>query len=474
MNIARWSLAATLIAATSLTRPLAAQQNRIVLHSWRIELGSHASEAGMEYDDCDCTFYPYWTESIPTGYRVRAEGYEFSNGMPSLNWSDHLDYMAPGATSYYLARASRLVRWGTSTSRSTRLLIAGAGTNSNGLGAWLAELDGATGDHSWQHFFAGPVPFAPTTVTAVASDDERSTTGAGFDYAVGYYFVPSSGSQLGTNAFIEKYDHAGNLQWRREFQGLGLNRNGFLSVSPDGNAGAYAVGFEDDVTSSKSAVVAHYSADGSALWYRRITDALGVPSLASAVRQDGMGTVYVLHDGTYGGVTSFTATGDRIRTVWTDSAYPMQRPIGLELETDRSKGIKGDRLYVYGTDWQSQQGSSAVDCAFVFKMTYTGTPVYGGDLKLPCPVTLGAAAVNREGSIALVGAARQSPTSTSFVTVVLNQDGTRRFDTFYRNSSYPMLQAQCVKWEGGNSSIIVGGCDPTNGSPAIYLAYPAN
>lgn len=99
------------------------------------------------------------------------------------------------------------------------------------------------------------------------------------------------------DAFINKYDATGNLQWTRQF-GVANMSEVATGVSSDGLGGAYLVGskFSDgffNPSPVRSDVFLNkYGTAGNLLWTRQIGDA-NLDERATGVSADGLGNVYV-------------------------------------------------------------------------------------------------------------------------------------------------------------------------------------
>lgn len=342
------------------------------------------------------------------------------------------------------------------------VLISGTGNNGGGQGALAGVIDATTFEKLWIDIFHGPLSTAESE--ALASDTDESDTGC--DYIVGYYVTLTSG-QRGTEAFIEKVEHTGVLRWRRAWQGLGLGRNAFTSVAADDAGGAYAVGCEDDATAYESAVVVHYDADGSVAWQHRMADPGDSSSSAVSVKYNGIDTVYVLTSSFLSGpgIATFNGeTGERSRRLLT-SPVSTQNPVGMTVVSDSPKGTRGDRVYFWGSDILSQ------NAPFVYKLTYTGVILWGGDVALPYNAPCSQGAVSSKGEVALAGGLYVSSAESRFFTTVLKPDGSLKFTATYRNPRFPHVQAQGVVFDEPFNAVVTTGCDPTTGSPAIVIGY---
>ncbi len=234
--------------------------------------------------------------------------------------------------------------------------------------AWLAKYD-AAGDQLW--------------IRQLGTDrDDRSNgvsaDGLGNVYISGYTAGDLGAGRLhGGDAFVTKYDAAGNLQWTRQ---LGIPPQvGFIvisyedstGVSADGLGNVYITGITDgnlagshagwSSLGSYDAFVAKYDAAGNHEWTRQLgTSAWDYPYGVSA---DARGNVYIAGDtrGSLGGpsaggvadafVAKYDAAGD---LAWI-------RQFGTSFN-DRIEGVSTDGLgnvYVVGLTGDNLGGPSA-------------------------------------------------------------------------------------------------------------------
>jgi hypothetical protein len=125
----------------------------------------------------------------------------------------------------------------------------------------------AAGDQLWAREFG--TPFMDTALGAAPGPD-------GGVYVVGETYgifdSPSSGNQ---DAFVSLFDAAGNQQWVR--QNGGFTYSWAQAATPDSQGGVYLVGsaYGHEVGSNYDILVSQYDAGGQRLWERRISAPIG-------------------------------------------------------------------------------------------------------------------------------------------------------------------------------------------------------
>lgn len=153
--------------------------------------------------------------------------------------------------------------------------------------AWIRQIGTSTGEEA----------------QAVATD------GSGGLYLGGWTYGSLGGANAGTyDAWLARYDSAGNLVWTRQLGTSGEDR--MYAAAADGSGGVYLSGFTTGNLGGTSAGfmdawLARYDGAGNQSWIRQIGTTFSEG--AYAVASDGVGGVYL--SGTTTGSLGGTATG---------------------------------------------------------------------------------------------------------------------------------------------------------------------
>jgi hypothetical protein len=136
------------------------------------------------------------------------------------------------------------------------------------------------------------------------------------------------------DAFVAKYDSAGNLLWNRQFGASGGAVND--GVSADGLGGVYISGWTFDTVGDanlgfRTAFVSKYDASGTRLW----TNELGTNNWdeSSGVSADGYGNIYIsgYTRGNLGGISN--GRNDAFVAKFSEIPEPSSAAIGLAAMT---------------------------------------------------------------------------------------------------------------------------------------------
>ncbi len=241
------------------------------------------------------------------------------------------------------------------------VFIAGSTTGSLGgpksglLDAWLARYDGA-GNQLW--------------VRQLGTSDYDALLGAAPDASGGLYVCGwTMGNLAGPNAGLEdawlaRYDSAGNQLWVRQLGTTGFDDA--LAAAPDGAGGVYLTGWTDGVLGSSSAGgddawLARYDSAGNQLWIRQI----GTMSkdVARAAAPDGSNGVYVSGDtkGDLGG-TSAGQSDAWLARYDSSGTQLWVRQLGTSADdslTAAAMDVSSGGAYVSGWTFDSLGGPSA-------------------------------------------------------------------------------------------------------------------
>jgi hypothetical protein len=228
------------------------------------------------------------------------------------------------------------------------------GPSAGGADAWLARYDSA-GNQSWIRQFGTNTP----DVAAWVAPD-----GAGGLYVSGGTSGSLGGPSTGTyDAWLARYDGAGNQSWIRQF-GTSSAEYADASVS-DGSGGVFVSGSTGGDLGGPhaghyDAWLARYDGAGNRIWIRQ----LGTSGLdeAHATASDGLGGVYV-SGGTEGGLGGpYAGSGDAWlarydgagQQIWIRQFGTIEGDIASAAAPDGSGGV-----YVSGRTSDSLGGPSA-------------------------------------------------------------------------------------------------------------------
>jgi len=247
-----------------------------------------------------------------------------------------------------------------------------------GVNAFVRKYD-AAGNDLWTREFGSD---GPDSASGIAVDDSGV-------YVAGYVFgtLPGQTGLGGQDAFVRKYDADGNVIWTRQFGAPGTTVP--FNPNPDDSAsgiaadatGVYLVGATTGTFAGQTgaggqdAFVRKYDAAGNELWTRQLgstggDQALGVTADASVVYVSGFVAGVIAGQTSAGGQDAFVRAYDSSgNTVWT-------RQFGTA-GTDSAAGIAADTSGVYvggstaGT-FAGQASAGGTD-AFVRKYDLGGT-----------------------------------------------------------------------------------------------------
>jgi hypothetical protein len=185
--------------------------------------------------------------------------------------------------------------------------------------AFLSRYD-AAGNLHWTRQFGTSLLEVSRSVSA---------DGLGGVYITGYNSSANcvGGPCSGADAFINRYDSAGNLQWTRLLGASSIDSGN--GVSADGLGGVYISGFTynnlgGENAGGADAFISRYDASGNLQWTRQL--GTGSDDRGNGVSADGLGNVYIT--GTTRGSLGSPNTGlaDSFVARITDSAFVPPRP----------------------------------------------------------------------------------------------------------------------------------------------------
>jgi hypothetical protein len=163
--------------------------------------------------------------------------------------------------------------------------------------------------------------------------------------------LPGQTSAGDTDAFVRKYDGAGNALWTRQFGTTGLDFGNSVAVDASGNA--YLAGNTGDTlpgqtsAGSSDAFVTKYDGAGNALWTRQF--GTNTIDKANAASVDGSGNAYVAgstQGGTFAGQTSAGKTDAFVRKYdgtgalqWTRQLGSSEADVAFGMSVEASGGV---------------------------------------------------------------------------------------------------------------------------------------
>jgi hypothetical protein len=186
-------------------------------------------------------------------------------------------------------------------------------------------------------------------------------------YIAGYTPDSFGGASAGiTDAFLSKLDTSGDLTWTRQVGTVGDDRG--TGVSTDGLGNAYITGFTHGslgppYAGGADAFLRKYDAAGNAVW----TQQLGSPQKrydqSFGVSADRLGNVFIAGEtvGNLGGVVPEFQDGF-VSKYDASGAIAWTRQIGSSGSSDDASGVSADGLgnvYVTGTTFGDLEGESA-------------------------------------------------------------------------------------------------------------------
>jgi hypothetical protein len=264
--------------------------------------------------------------------------------------------------------------------------------------AFVTKFD-AAGNLQWTRQFG---------TSAQENTNGVSADGLGNVYVSGNTYGSLGGPHAGSSdAFVAKYDGAGDLQWIRQ---LGLqNADTSKGVSTDGLGNVYISGSTQDSLGGgpnpegSDAFVSKYDAVGNLLWTRQ----LGQSLLANqAVSTDGLGNIYITGY-TYGGnavvyISKFDEDGNVHWTNYRSGEHAFGRSVSAD-------GL--GNVYVSGTTY-GQLGSTGGAEAFVSKYDAAGNYYW---TQRPGTIASYGVAADGLGSIYIAGLSHVNNDDNEFV-----------------------------------------------------------
>jgi WD40 repeat protein len=226
------------------------------------------------------------------------------------------------------------------------------GVDAGAIGyAFIRKYDG-NGSELWTHQFGSAGSQVGGSGNVVGS--------ASADAAGNIYFAGTTGGTLAgqsssgeDDAFVRKYDSAGNVVWTRQFGTSDDDRSSFAWADTNGNV--YVAGNTQGAlptftsAGQSDAFVRKYDSNGNEAWTRQF--GTSQPDIATAVQGDASGVVYVIGstDGTLPGQTSAGSADGFIREYDANGNVLRTRQFGTAGFDDvLALSVATDALYLGG------------------------------------------------------------------------------------------------------------------------------
>lgn len=215
---------------------------------------------------------------------------------------------------------------------------------------------------------------SPAAETATSLAPQRLPQGRAVDlaehssgvYAVGIIGISQDSEYFGTEAFVRKYDTAGNRVWSKRFGSL-PNHSGATSTASDANDNLYVGGYTDAALPGSTGVgnsfLRKYTASGAVAWTRQSTHSTS--GLATA--GESLYAVGQMPDKNGGDayLRRYDAAGNR---VWSQRFGTSGRDYADEV-------VVSDTGYIYVTGYTSGTLAGSQGSGFLFLRKYTPSGV---------------------------------------------------------------------------------------------------
>lgn len=212
----------------------------------------------------------------------------------------------------------------------------------------------------------------------------------------------------GADAFVSKFDSAGNVLWSQQLGQLGTDVGNY--VAADALGGVYIAGQTQNplggpVVGSTDAFLTRYSSSGSLLWTKQLGSAQDEG--ANGVTTDGLGNVYVT------GSTQGSLAGPLLGQMDTflykydaagNLAWSRQFGSGVVTSGSAVSVDAGGNVYVSGGTWGNLGGPSAgMSDAFVRKYDSAGNALWSAQIGSSVHDTVQRMDVDAAGNVYVTG-----------------------------------------------------------------------
>jgi hypothetical protein len=279
------------------------------------------------------------------------------------------------------------------------------GQTASGSGdAFIRKYDSA-GNELWTRQFGSS---SDDSAEGVAVDSSGSALVVGYTYGA----LPGQTASYTGDNFIRKYDSAGNELWTRQFGSYGAEYA--YGVAVDGNGCALVVGYTESALPGQTAsgpydaFIRKYDGAGNELWTRQFGSSSGV-DIADGVAVDGNGCALVVGDasGTLPGQTSSGSCDAFIRKYDGEGNELWTRQFGSN-SADWADGVavdsSGSALVVGYTDSALPGQTSSGSCdTFIRKYDGAGNELWTRQFGSNGADWADGVAVDASGSALVVG-----------------------------------------------------------------------
>lgn len=228
--------------------------------------------------------------------------------------------------------------------------------NNNGQQLWAARYDGAVGNDCYYYDYA----------SAIVVDN------AGNVYVTGESW---GNDNLNGDYLTVKYNSNGVVQWAKRYNGPSSKNDKALSIGLDAMNNVYVTGASEQQGKGYDYVTVKYSTTGSQQWAVRYDGPAYLNDIASELRVDGMGNVFVTGS-SHGGNSKLDYTTIKYNT--SGQQQWLQRYTNSAVnDTDAATGIDID-VYgnVYVTGYSKASGASSYDYVTIKYKGADGTQMW--------------------------------------------------------------------------------------------------
>lgn len=228
--------------------------------------------------------------------------------------------------------------------------------NNNGQQLWAARYDGAVGNDCYYYDYA----------SAIVVDN------AGNVYVTGESW---GNDNLNGDYLTVKYNSNGVVQWAKRYNGPSSKNDKALSIGLDAMNNVYVTGASEQQGKGYDYVTVKYSTTGSQQWAVRYDGPAYLNDIASELRVDGMGNVFVTGS-SHGGNSKLDYTTIKYNT--SGQQQWLQRYTNSAVnDTDAATGIDID-VYgnVYVTGYSKASGAASYDYVTIKYKGADGTQMW--------------------------------------------------------------------------------------------------
>ena len=224
--------------------------------------------------------------------------------------------------------------------------------NNNGQQLWVARYDGAVGSECYYYDYAN----------AIVVDN------AGNVYVTGESW---GNDDLNGDYLTVKYNSNGVLQWAKRYNGPSSKNDKALSINLDANSNVYVTGGSEQQGKGYDYLTVKYNASGQQQWASRYDGPAYLNDIASELRVDGMGNVFVTGS-SHGGNSKLDYATIKYNT--SGQQQWLKRYTNTPInDTDAATGIDLDVYgHVYVTGYSKSSGTASYDFVTIKYNNSTG------------------------------------------------------------------------------------------------------